>query len=161
MTTDRFGKILAIAGSGIGNILLATPLIRLLRRAYPTACINVLVPPGRSGILEGNPDVNQVVEGVRKQGMRASIRFFRHIWRHYDLALSAPFSRRGSQCVNNGAIVQRLADCVGCGTEGYDNNPRHLTRCMQELPPEAVTRAIDEIMHGDSASVFRIAGESE
>ena len=86
---EERGDILVVAGSGIGNILLATPLIRSLRRAYPDARIDVLVPQGRGGVLEGNPDVTGIVEVCKRQGMGASMRFVRRIWRRYDLALSA------------------------------------------------------------------------
>ena len=80
--------ILVIAGSGIGNVLLATPLMRSLRRAFPASKIDVLVPRGRGDILEGNPDINEVVEGCRDQGMVATMRFVRRLWRRYDLTLS-------------------------------------------------------------------------
>jgi len=81
-------KILIIAGSGIGNILLATPLVRSLRSAYPLSTIDVLVPKGRGDILEGNPDVSEVVEVCRGEGLREYLRFFQRMWRNYDVALS-------------------------------------------------------------------------
>lgn len=88
MRTD-LAAILVIAGSGVGNILLATPLIRSLRRAWPKAQIDVLVPLGRGEILDGNPDIGDVLEACRAKGLPAYMRFVRRIWRHYDLALSA------------------------------------------------------------------------
>jgi ADP-heptose:LPS heptosyltransferase len=56
---------LVIAGSGIGNVLLATPIVRSLRRACPGARIDVLVPRGRGEVLCGNPDVRTITEAVR------------------------------------------------------------------------------------------------
>jgi len=70
-----YQKILVIAGSGIGDILLATPVMRSLRRAYPESIIDVLVPLGRGGVMEGNPDINDVITVCRGQGIRASLAF--------------------------------------------------------------------------------------
>ena len=97
-------KFLVAAGSGIGNILLATPLVRSLRRACPKAVIDVLVPSGRSDILQGNPDVTGVLEARRRPGLRASARFLRRIWRRYDLALCA---QAGDRAILNASLAAR------------------------------------------------------
>ena len=96
--------ILVIAGSGIGDILFATPLTRSLRQAWPEAKIDVLVPEGRGEILQGNPDITAIVEVCRRKGMRAYMRFVRRIRRRYDVALSA---RAGSRSIINAWIGGR------------------------------------------------------
>src|SRR3954454_9945002 len=48
-------RILVIALRRIGDVLLTTPLIRSLRRAYADARIDVLVFADTAGILDGNP----------------------------------------------------------------------------------------------------------
>jgi len=48
-------RILVISLRRIGDLLLATPLIRSLRRAWPQASIDVLVLPGTTEIVAGNP----------------------------------------------------------------------------------------------------------
>src|SRR3954468_3697845 len=54
-------KILVISLAGIGDTLLATPLIRSLREQRPNATIDVLVRwPGAADLLAGNPHVNTV-----------------------------------------------------------------------------------------------------
>lgn len=93
-TVREYKKILVIAGTGLGNILLATPLIRSLKKAFPQCSIDVLVSAGRGLLLEGNPDVNRVIEEVRKHGAIASIRFLRGLFRRYDLALSTRYNDR-------------------------------------------------------------------
>jgi heptosyltransferase-3 len=45
----------------LGDVLLATPLIRSLRLASPEAAIEALVFADIVGILEGNPDLNGVI----------------------------------------------------------------------------------------------------
>lgn len=54
-------KILIISLAGIGDTLIATPLIRELRENYPDATIDALVKEaGARDLLERNPNVNRV-----------------------------------------------------------------------------------------------------
>jgi ADP-heptose:LPS heptosyltransferase len=56
-------KILVISLAGIGDTLIATPLIRELRAIYPDAVIDVVVMwAGARDVLEGNPHVNTVFQ---------------------------------------------------------------------------------------------------
>lgn len=55
-------KILIISLPGIGNTLLFTPALRVLRRKHPEARIDVLVEgAGSVQILETNPDIDKVM----------------------------------------------------------------------------------------------------
>jgi len=86
---SNYQKILVSAGAGIGDILLATPLIGSLRQAYPDAEIDVLVPRGQGHILKGNKDVTKILEERKGKGFLAQLKSFIKMWRSYDLALSA------------------------------------------------------------------------
>jgi len=56
-------KILVISMAGIGDTLLATPLIHELRANYPEAVIDALAMwPGSKDLLENNPHVNRVFQ---------------------------------------------------------------------------------------------------
>ena len=90
---QTYQKILVSSGSGICDIILATAMIRSLRLAYPNAVIDVLVTEGRTQILNGNPDISEVIESVRGRGILEQIKFIRKIWRKYDLAISAASQR--------------------------------------------------------------------
>jgi heptosyltransferase-3 len=50
-------RILVVTLRRLGDVLLTTPLIRSLKRAWPDAAIDVTVFRGTEGILEGNPDI--------------------------------------------------------------------------------------------------------
>jgi heptosyltransferase-3 len=80
--------VLVIAGPAHGDILLVTPLLRSLRRALPEGVIDVLVYQGQSAILEGNPDVDDVLSARKHPGIPGYLRLLRRIFRRYDVAIS-------------------------------------------------------------------------
>ena len=54
-------RILVVALRRLGDVLLTTPLIRSMRRAWPDATLDVLVFADTAGILEGNPDIDRII----------------------------------------------------------------------------------------------------
>ena len=54
-------RVLVVALRRLGDVLLTTPLIRSVKRAYPDAAIEALVFAGTEGILAGNPDLAAVI----------------------------------------------------------------------------------------------------
>ncbi|MEA2879016.1 MAG: heptosyltransferase [Hyphomicrobiales bacterium] len=81
-------RILVVALRRLGDVLLTTPLIRSLKRAWPDGAIDVLVFAGTQGILAGNPDVANVITMPEQPAAGASFSLLRRLWRRYDLALS-------------------------------------------------------------------------
>jgi lipopolysaccharide heptosyltransferase III len=81
-------RILVISLRRIGDLLLTTPLIRSLRRAWPESGIDVLVFANTAGILAGNPDINRVITMPQRPTMAESARLLAHLWRRYDIAVS-------------------------------------------------------------------------
>lgn len=84
-------KILVISLAGIGDTLLATPLIEGLRRAYPQAQIDALVMwSGAKQILEGNPHVNSIFqEDLIKAGYFKGLKnLARYRRERYDLSVN-------------------------------------------------------------------------
>lgn len=85
-------KILLIAMSGIGDTLIATPLLHELRANFPGAQIDVLVMwAGARDLLEGNPHVNRVWQkNFIKEGALRSFPFLVQVRREgYDISLNA------------------------------------------------------------------------
>jgi heptosyltransferase-3 len=89
-------SILVIAVPAMGDVLLCTPLLAALRRAHAQAAIHVLVRRGHAAVLEGNPDVDGVVEYAKGQALREYLAQARRLFRAYDLVLSNSISSRAA-----------------------------------------------------------------
>lgn len=81
-------RVLIIVTRRIGDVLLATPLVRSLRRAWPESAIDVLVFRGTEGVLAANPDITRILTVAERPGLLEHVRHFARIFRRYDLALS-------------------------------------------------------------------------
>ena len=81
-------RILVVALRRLGDVLLTTPLMRSLKRAYPASVIDALVFAGTEGILAGNPDLAGIVMMPEQPSARESLAVIRRLWRRYDLALA-------------------------------------------------------------------------
>lgn len=81
-------KVLVVATRRIGDVLLTTPLIRSLRRAWPEAQIDVLVFEKTEGFISTNPDINKILTIAKINRFLPHIKFLFSIRRRYDLALS-------------------------------------------------------------------------
>jgi heptosyltransferase-3 len=80
--------VLVVALRRLGDVLLTTPLIRSIKRAYPDAAIDALVFAGTEGILTGNPDLAAVLTIRERQSAGEALALLRRLWRRYDLALT-------------------------------------------------------------------------
>ncbi|MCV6636544.1 glycosyltransferase family 9 protein [Candidatus Albibeggiatoa sp. nov. NOAA] len=81
-------KIVVMSMRQIGDVLLITPLLNSLRQAYPNAEIDVVVFKNKGGMLDGNPDINHLLEIPEKPTFQQHRQFIKRIFRHYDLAIS-------------------------------------------------------------------------
>ncbi len=90
-------KILVISLAGIGDTLIATPLIHELRANFPNATIDVLAMwPGSKDLLESNPHINRVFQkNLMKCGKLEALRFLWSLRRErYQLSINThPQSR--------------------------------------------------------------------
>ncbi|MCX7068613.1 MAG: putative lipopolysaccharide heptosyltransferase III [Methylococcales bacterium] len=81
-------KILVIALRYLGDVLLTTPLIRSLRQAYPDAQLDILLYANTVAMLEGNPDINQLICVPSKARFADNWALLRQLRRRYDLAIT-------------------------------------------------------------------------
>lgn len=81
-------RVLVISLRRIGDLLLSTPLVRSVRRAWPDADIDVLVFENTAGIITGNPDINRIITMPPRPTASESLRLIGRLWRSYDIAIS-------------------------------------------------------------------------
>ena len=96
-------KILLVKLNHLGDTLILTPTVRFLRKQFPEARIDVLVRAGGESILQGNPDIDNVIATASpdkaSRNLRATLAEFRNIFskiflRRYDYAFDLSDSDR-------------------------------------------------------------------
>ena len=65
-------SVLVVVTRRIGDVLLATPVLRSLKAGWPQAAIDVLVFAGTEGFLAGHPDVRRAAVGGADAGRGAA-----------------------------------------------------------------------------------------
>ncbi len=96
-------KILILALSGIGDALMFTPALKLLRQSVPDAQIDVLVMfKGTTEILQNNPHINNVIHfDFLREGIRKSLLFVFAIRKKYDASINVyPSNRKEYNIIN-------------------------------------------------------------
>lgn len=89
-------SVLVIATRRIGDVLLATPLVRSVKRAWPQAAVDALVFAGTEGVLAANPDLRRTLTVPERPGPLAHAAFLARIARRYDVALSIQHGDRAA-----------------------------------------------------------------
>jgi heptosyltransferase-2 len=67
---DEPSQILMMRLSSVGDVLLATPLVRVVRRTYPGALLRFLAKAPFAELLAGNPHVDEVLTWPRASARR-------------------------------------------------------------------------------------------
>jgi len=107
-------RILVVSLRRIGDLLLATPLIRSLRRAWPDASIEVLAFASSAGIITGNPDVDRVIALPARSRPAETLALVGRLFKRYDLAISTqPGDRPTFFAMLAGRTHAGLTDPVG------------------------------------------------
>jgi heptosyltransferase-3 len=116
-------RLLVVAMRRLGDVLLTTPLIRSVKRAFPQATIDALVFAGTEGILAGNPDLAAILTIPQRPRAGETLALAAKITKRYDLALSTQTGDRPTflaciagrqsagpvQAQGLGAAIKRLA----------------------------------------------------
>ncbi|MBI9072009.1 MAG: lipopolysaccharide heptosyltransferase II [Melioribacteraceae bacterium] len=87
---EEVKRVLVIQTAFIGDVILITPLIRGLKKVFPSAKIDVMVIPQTSEILDNNPNINQVILfDKRSNKIKAFIKIAKVLRKNkYDIAIS-------------------------------------------------------------------------
>lgn len=91
-------KIFIFVLPGLGDVLLATPLIHSIKQTYPEAKIDLMIRQGTEGILEGNSDINQIFTCQKHSPVKDYFAMFKNTAFKYDLAFSLSASDRSFWC---------------------------------------------------------------
>ena len=70
-------RILLIQTAFLGDVVLTLPLVQALKRAFPSAAIDVLVTPQAENVLSLHPDVSSVLSFDKKGSQRGIVQLFR------------------------------------------------------------------------------------
>ncbi len=110
----------------IGDVILTTPLIGLLKNAYPNAAIDLLVNRGTGEFLEKDPRVRSVIysPGTGSKARQGTDGYLGRIFRRYDVAINMNASDRGTIAV----ILAGKRDRVG-----FYGNGGFWKHCWQRL----------------------------
>ena len=96
-------KILILALSGIGDALMFTPALRLLRESQPTVQIDALVMfKGTNEVYQTNPNLNSIIHfDFLKEGAVKSLKFILGLRKKYDATISVyPSNRKEYNVIN-------------------------------------------------------------
>ena len=63
-------RVLLIRLRLIGDVVLSTPVIRALRRAFPDATLTYLVERDAAAVVAGNRDLDRIIAVERTRGLR-------------------------------------------------------------------------------------------
>jgi heptosyltransferase-3 len=81
-------SVLVVVTRRMGDVLLATPLLRSLKAAWPQAAVDVLVFESTRDVLAGHPDVRRILAVSERPGVLRHAALLFRLVRRYDIALS-------------------------------------------------------------------------
>jgi len=117
MKSALIKNILVIRTDRIGDVILTTPAIRALRRAFPDARMSLLVSPLTLDLVQGNSDIDEVLLDERYGRHAGWLGFWRLVkdirGRHFDTAVNFHTKKRTNLLCFLAAIPRRI---------GYHNN---------------------------------------
>jgi heptosyltransferase-2 len=147
-------KIFILRNNDLGDVLVATPLIKGLRKAFPQASISIGVGDWAKPLLENNPDLDEVVainapwhnkqncrfpanspstfmEGLLYVLISKESKFLRR--QKYTHGIDVLGSRQGSWLLRRGRIPHRF------GVRGYAGGDKWCEKCVDFQEDRKVT----------------------
>jgi len=105
-------RVLLIRLRLIGDVVLSTPVIRALRRAFPDATLSYLVERDAAAVVAGNPHLNEVIIVERTNGLARIADDLRLAWRlrraRYDVVIDMHGGPRSSWLTLATGAPQRI-----------------------------------------------------
>jgi heptosyltransferase-3 len=79
---------LVVCTRRIGDVLLATPVVRSLKEAYPNVAVDMLVFDGTQDVVSACSFIRRVLTVAERPAMKTHLILLRSMWRKYDLSFS-------------------------------------------------------------------------
>lgn len=138
----EYKNILVHALVNLGDVLLSTSAIVLLRQAYPDARVTMMVRPDAEGLVKNNPSIDEVIiYDYKKQtrSLKDHLYFIKELRkRRFDLAISLDRKLRPSLLTCLAGIPTRVgADRL------FDNKSAWFTKLYThtiKMPPDIANR---------------------
>ena len=143
-------RILVVALRRLGDVLLTTPLIRRIRRAWPDATLDVLVFADTAGILDGNPDVDRVVAMPARPTLGQSLACAAGLLKRYHVAVS-------TQSGDRPTAFALMAGRTHAGPVWPGNRIKRLLLGRPVAATEGVHRVEEMLRLADALGIARVA----
>jgi len=118
---QQYKRILIVRTDRLGDVLLSTPVIKALRQQFPQCYISMMVSPYTKDVLEGNPDLDEVItfdKDAKNKGWWATLKFAGFLRKNkFDLAIVLHPTSRMHLLIFLAGIPKRL---------GYDRKLKSL-----------------------------------
>ena len=105
-------RVLLIRLRLIGDVVLSTPVIRALRRAYPDSTLSYLVERDAAPVVAGNRDLDQIIVVERTRGVRRVLDDVKLAWQlrrdRYDVVIDLHGGPRSSWLTLATGAPQRI-----------------------------------------------------
>lgn len=109
-------KILLVQTAFLGDVVLTTPLIAALKKAFPESSLTVLTTPGGKELLDGMPQIDGfILDSKRSEGAAASLPGLLEQIKagNFDLAVAAHKSFRTAWLLKRSGIPKRFGFSTG------------------------------------------------
>ncbi|MEM9914201.1 MAG: lipopolysaccharide heptosyltransferase II [Planctomycetota bacterium] len=102
-------RLLVVLPTWFGDILMATPTLRALKRLWPDTHLAVLVRENLTELVEGLPAVDEVVPMIKKGKGASAFRLAKRLSKQkFDTAILLPNSFRAAALVSMAGIPRRI-----------------------------------------------------
>jgi heptosyltransferase II len=113
---ESFDRILVRAPNWLGDVVMATPLLRTVRETWPRAHVAVLIAPGGAAVLDGLPWFDQVIpfRKTEHRGIRGIARLGGELrGERFDLAVCCPNSFSSALLLRVAGVPRRVGWAYG------------------------------------------------
>ncbi len=142
-TTQNFQKILLTRLRFIGDVVLTTPIIRALRKAYPSAHVAFLGDKEAVSLLEHNPDLNEIIPFDVSKGLLSRLLLFKSLReRHFDLVIDLFSNPRSALLTYVTGARTRI------GLDGRSRSRLYTHRIRDDGTPKTVIEAYFQFLRG-------------